>query len=121
MGKDEKQSVFKHDKAIERYLRNPDAVIADRTRYRFIFRVVSGHITDDTIPDIEAVIRDTATDFEYPFHGMDVAGNRVEVRIEVSVNEAPLDSAVRFQKRLEQAGTTTQLTYIGTLGKEQSD
>ena len=59
--------------------------------------------------------------YEYLFHGMDVTSDRIEIEIEVSVNEAPLESAERFQKRLERAGIITELIYIGTLGKEQPD
>ncbi|MFC1714452.1 hypothetical protein ACFL6S_12355 [Candidatus Poribacteria bacterium] len=114
-------SVFKHDEAIERYLKNPDAVIADFTGHRFIFKVESGYISDDSIADVEMVIRDTAINYEYPFHGMDITSDRIEIKVEISVNEAPLESAERFQKCLERAGITTELTYIGTLGKEQPD
>ena len=117
----EEHPVFKHDEAVERYMRNPDSVIADFTGHRFIFKVVSGYITDDGIVDVEEAIRDTATDYEYPFHGMDVTGDRIEVKIEVSVNEAPLESAKRFQKRLDRLGVAIELVYIGTLGKEQSN
>lgn len=113
--------VFKHDEAIERYLENPDAIITDFTGHRFIFRVESGYITDESIAEVEAVIRDTAINYEYPFHGMDVTNDRIEVKVELSVNEAPLESAQRFQKRLECAGITTELIYIGTLGREQLD
>ncbi len=91
------------------------------TGHRFIFKVKSGYITDDSIADVEEVIRDTAINYEYPFHGMNVTSDRIEIRVEISVNEAPLESAERFQKRLERAGITTELIYIGTLGKEQPD
>lgn len=121
-GDDEEENlVFKHDEAVERYLRDPDSVIADFTGHRFIFKVASGYITDDRIADVEEVIRDTVINYEYPFHGMDVTNDRIEIKIEVSVNEAPLESAERFQKRLEHAGITTELIYIGTLDKEQTD
>ena len=113
--------IFRHDEAVERYLRTPDSVIADFTGHHFIFKVVSGYITDDGIADVEEVIRDTAINYEYPFHGMDVTGDRIEIKIEVSVNEAPLESAEIFQKRLERADIITELIYIGTLGKEQPD
>ncbi|MFC1715535.1 hypothetical protein ACFL6S_17830 [Candidatus Poribacteria bacterium] len=118
---EEEHPAFKHDEAVERYLRNPDSVVADFTGHRFIFKVASGYITDDGIVDVEEVIWDTAINYEYPFHGMDVTGDRIEIRIEISVNEAPLESADRFQKRLERAGITTELIYVGTLGKEQPD
>ena len=112
---------FKHDEAIERYLKNPDAVIADFNAYRFVFKVKPGYITDDSIADVEKVIRDIAINYEYPFHGMDVTSDRIEIKVEISVNEAPLESAERFQERLERAGITTKLIYIGTLGREQPD
>lgn len=118
---EEEHPLFKHDEAIERYLRNPDSVIADFTGHRFIFKVAPGHITDDGIADVEEVIWDTVFNYEYPFHGMDVTSDRIEIKVEVSVNEAPLESAERFQKCLERAGITTELIYIGTLGKEQPD
>ena len=119
-GEDEvNDDIFKHDEAIQRYLENPDAVVADFTGHRFIFRVEPGCITHSNIVDAEEIIRRTAVDFEYPFLGMDVMNDRIEVRIELSVNEAPLESAERFQKRLERAGIITELLYIGTLSKEQ--
>jgi len=118
---EDEHPVFKHDEAIERYLKNPDAVIADFTGYHFIFKVKSGYITDDSIANVEEIIRDTAINYEYPFHGMSVTSDRIKIRVEISVNEAPLESAERFQKRLERARITTELIYIGTLGKEQHD
>ncbi len=118
---EEEHPVFKHDEAVERYLRSPDSVIADFTGHRFIFKVVSGDITDDGIADVEEVIWDTAIYYEYPFHGMDVTNDRIEIKLEVSFNEAPLDSAERFQKRLGDAGIATELIYIGTFGKEELD
>ena len=116
-GEDE-DPIFKHDEAIERYLKNPDAVIANFTGHRFIFKVTSGYITDDSIAGVEEVIRGTAIDYEYPLHGVDVTNDRIEIKVEVSVNEAPLESAERFQNCLERAGITTELVYTGTLGKQ---
>ena len=113
--------IFKHDEAIERYLENPDTIIADFTGHRFIFKVEPGCITDSNIADVEGIIRDIAIDYEYPFLGMDVMNDRIEIEIEVSVNEAPLESAERFQNRLECAGIITKLLFIGTLSKDQSD
>ena len=112
--------VFEHNEAIERYLKNPDAIIADFTGHRFVFKVTSGYITDDSIADVEKMISDTAIDYEYPLHGVDVANDRIEIKVELSVNEAPLESAERFQNRLEQGGVETELLYIGTLGKKRS-
>ena len=118
-GDDEDEDpIFKHDEAIERHLKNPDSVIADFTGHRFVFKVTSGYITDDSIADIEKIIRGTAIDYEYPLHGVDVTNDRIEIEIEVSVNEAPLESAERFQNRLERAGIATDLVYTGTLGKK---
>jgi len=118
-GEDEGEDpVFKHDDAIERYLENPDAIIADFTGHRFILKVEPGCITGDSITDIENMIRDTAIDYEYPLHGIDITNDRIEIKVEVSVNEAPLESAERFQNRLEQAGVETELSYIGTLSKK---
>ena len=113
--------IFRHDEAIERYLKNPDSVIADFTGHRFVFKVRSDYIPDDNMSDVEEIIRDTAINYEYPLLGADITNDRIEIRVEISVNEAPLESAERFQKRLERAGITTELTYIGTLSKEQSD
>ena len=110
--------MFEHDEAIERYLKNPDAIITDFTGHRFVFKVTSGYITDGSITDIEKMIRDITIDYEYPFHGVDVTNDRIEIKVEVSVNEAPLECAERFQNRLGQAGAETELLYIGTLGKE---
>lgn len=118
-GEDEDEDpVFEHDEAIERYLKNPDAIIADFTGHRFVFKVTSGYITDDSMTDIEKTIRDTAIDYEYPLYGVDVTNERIEIKVEVSVNEAPLESAGRFQRRLECAGVETELLYIGTLSKK---
>ena len=51
-GDDEDEDpIFKHDEAIERYLKNPDSVIADFTGHRFVFKVTSGYITDDSIAE----------------------------------------------------------------------
>lgn len=113
--------IFKHDESIERYLKNPDAIIAGFTGYRFILKVESGYITDSSLADVEKIITETAIDYEYPFLGMNITSDRIEIKIEVTVNEAPLESAERFQKRLERDGIITELLYIGTLGKEQSD
>ncbi len=109
--------VFKHDEAIERYLKNPDAVIADFTGHRFVFGIRSGYITDDDIADVEDVIRDTVINYEYTFHRMSVTSDRIEVEIEISVNEAPLESAERFRNNLKQAGIDTELLFIGTLSR----
>lgn len=109
---------FKHDESIERYLNNPDAVIADFTGHRFVFSIRSEYITDDGIADVEDVIRDTVINYEYTFHRMNVTSDRIEVEIEISVNEAPLESAERFQKNLEQAGIDTELQFVGTLSKK---
>lgn len=118
-GEDEDNDyVFKHDEAIERYLNNPDAVIADFTGHRLVFGIRSGYITDDGIADVEDVIRDTVINYEYTFHRMNVTSDRIEVEIEISVNEAPLESAERFRKDLEQAGIDVELLFVGTLSKE---
>jgi hypothetical protein len=118
-GKDEHEdAVFEHDEAIERYLKNPDAIIADFTGHRFLFKVTSGYITDDSIQAVEAIIRDMAIDYEYPLHGVNVTNDRIEIKVELSVNEAPLECAERFHGRLEQADMETELLYIGTLGKK---
>ena len=113
--------IFKHDEAIERYLKNPDAIIAHFNGHRFVFKAESGYIANDSIADVEKVIRDTAINYEYPFHGIDVTSDRIEIKVETSVNEAPLESAERFKKSLEYAGINTKLIYIGTLGKQQAD
>ena len=109
--------IFEHDELIERFLENPDAIIADAA-YRFILKVTSGYITDDSKAAIEEIIRGIATDYECPLHGIEVTNDRIEIKVEVSVNETPLESAERFQKGLEQAGVETELLYIGTLGKK---
>ncbi len=119
-GEDEdNDDVFKHDEDIERFLNNPDAIISF-FGCRFIFEVEPGCITNSSIADVEEIVRDTAIDYEYPLYGIDVTTDRIEIKIEVSVNEAPLDSAERFQKYFERAGIITELIYIGTFGKEQS-
>ena len=84
-------------------------------------KVKSGYVTDDGIADVEEVIRDTAINYEYPFHGMNVTSDRIEIRVEISVNEAPLESAERFRKRLEQVGIATDLVFLGTLDKERPE
>jgi len=119
-GEDEdNDDVFKHDEDIERYLSNPDAIIAF-FGCRFIFEVEPGCITNSSITYVEEIVRDIAIDYEYPLYGIDVTIDRIEIKIEVSVSEAPLDSAERFQKYLGRAGIITELIYIGTFGKEQS-
>ena len=78
-GEDEdNDDTFKHDEAIERYLQN----------------------YDDGIANVEDVIRDTVINYEYTFHRMNVTSDRIEVEIEISVNEAPLGSAERFRNNL---------------------
>lgn len=108
-----------HDEDIEEFLNNPDAIIAF-IGCLFIFRVAPGCITYNNITNVEEIVRDIAIDYEYPLHGIDVAINRIEVKIEISVNEAPLDSAERFQKDLDRAGIITELMFIGTFSKDQS-
>ena len=115
----DKWSIDGEDEDIERYLNNPDAIIAF-FGCRFIFEAEPGCITRGSIRDVEEIVRDTAIDYEYPLYGIDVTTDRIEIKIEVSVNEAPLDSAKRFQKYFERAGIITELIYIGTFGKEQS-
>jgi len=58
-----------HDNAIERFLENPDAVIT-RGCFRYLLKVKSGCIAD--ISEVEQMLYDTATDFEYHLHGLDV-------------------------------------------------
>ena len=117
---EENDYVFKHDEDMERFLNNPDAIIAF-IGCRFIFEVEPGCITNSSITGVEEIVRDIAIDYEYPLYGIDVTTDRIEIKIEVSVNEAPLDSAERFQKCFERAGIITELTYIGTFGKYDNE
>ena len=103
-----------HDNAIERFLENPDAVIT-RGCFRYLLKVKSGCIAD--ISEVEQMLYDTATDFEYHLHGLDVTNERIEITIGMTVNEPPLDIAKRFQDRLENTGITTELIYLGTAGQ----
>lgn len=103
-----------HDDAIERFLENPDAVIT-RGWFRYLLKVKSGCIAD--ISEVEQMLYDTATDFEYHLHGLDVTNERIEITIGMTVNEPPLDIAKRFQDRLENTGITTELIYLGTAGQ----
>ena len=120
-GEDENNDdVFKHDEDIERYLNNPDAIIAF-FGCCFIFEVELGCITNSSITHVEEIVRDIAIDYEYPLYGIDVTTDRIEIKIELSVNEAPLDSAERFQKYFELAGIITELIYIGTFGKYDNE
>ena len=100
-----------HDDAIERFLDNPDAVIA-RGWFRYFLKVKSGCIAD--ISEVEQMLYDTATDFEYHLHGLDITNERIEITIGMTVNEPPLDIAKRFQERLEHVGVNTDLIYLGT-------
>jgi hypothetical protein len=108
---------FKYNEDIERFLENPDAIIAFYA-FRYIFKVEPGHITDDSIAHVEEIIRHAAIDYEYPFHGMDVTNDRIEVKVEISVTESALEGAEVFQKRLKCAGIGTELVYVETIGKQ---
>ncbi len=105
------------DEAVRRYLENPDMIIAEM-EYQFIFKVKPGIITDRNISKVQKLIRDIATDYEYPLHFIDVSYERIEARLEISVNEAPLDSVNRFLKRMGKSGIDTEIMYIGTLRME---
>jgi hypothetical protein len=105
---------IEHNEAIERFLENPDAVIACGW-FRYILKVKSGCIAD--IAEIEQMLYDTAVDFEYYLQELDVTNERIEITIGMIVNEPPLDIAKRFQDRLENVGITTELIYLGTVGQ----
>ena len=116
-GSEETDDVFEHDEDIERFLENPDAIIAF-CGIRYIFKVESGCITDDAITDVEEIIRHTAIDYEYPLHGMNVMNDWIEVKVDISVEEPALKGAEVFQNRLKRAGITTELAYVGTFGRQ---
>ncbi len=107
---------LKHDEDIERFLENPDAIFAFYGLH-YIFEVQSGYISEDSIADVEEIIRHTAIDYEYPLHGMSVKSDLIEVKVDISVEESALDGAVVFQNRLKRAGITTELVYVATFGK----
>lgn len=92
-GEDDKDDdyIFKHNEAIERYLGNPDTIIIAGGGYNFIFKTKPGYISSQNARDVEKIIRDTAIDYEYPFHRVSFVGNRIEVKVEVSLTEAPLE------------------------------
>ena len=102
------------DEQVRRFLENPDMIIAEVV-YQFIFRVNPGIITDGNISKVQKLIRDIAIDYEYPLHGIDVSYERIEVKLEISVNEAPLDSVNRFLEGMGKAGIDSEIMYIGTL------
>ena len=106
----------KYDKDIERFLENPDAIIAFYG-FRYIFKVEQGHIADNSTADVEEIIRQAAIDYEYPLHGMNVMNDRIEVKVEISVRESALEGAEVFQNRLKRAGISTELVYVGTFGR----
>ena len=105
------------DEQVRRFLENPDMIIAE-VEYQFIFKVKPGIITDGNISKVQKLIRDIAIDYEYPLHGIDVSYERIEVRLEISVNEAPLDSVNRFMESMGKAGIDAEILFIGTLGME---
>jgi len=106
------------DKLVRRYLENPDRIIAEMV-YQFIFRVKPGIINDGNISKVQKLIRDIAIDYEYPLHGIDVTYERIEIKLEISVNEAPLDSVNRFLESMSKAGIDTEILFVGTLRMEQ--
>jgi len=105
------------DEAVRRFLENPDMIIAEMV-YQFIFRVNPGNINDGNISMVQKLIRDIAIDYEYPLHGIDVSDERIEIKLEISVNEVPLDSVNRFLESMGKAGIDTEIMYIGTLRME---
>jgi hypothetical protein len=109
---------YSDNEAIERFLENPDAVIA-RGWFRYILKVKSGCIAN--IAEVEQMLYDTAIDFEYHLQGLNVTDERIEITIGVIVNEPPLDIARRFQDRLGHAGINTELIYVGTVGHTSED
>ena len=111
-------NVYSDNEAIERFLDNPDAVIA-RGWFRYILKVKPGCIAD--IAETEQILYDTVIDFEYHLQGLNVTNERIEITIGMIVNEPPLDIAKRFQDRLGHAGVTTELIYVGTVGYTSED
>ncbi len=49
----------------------------------------------------------------------DVSYECIEIKLEISVNEAPLDSVNRFLESMGKAGIDAEIMYIGTLSMEQ--